>query len=273
MSPGTTSGKTRALVMRAAGVNCERETMLALEQAGARPDLLHLEQLIAAPARFDDYALLVLPGGFSYGDDIAAGRVLGFEMRTFLSDALARFVERGGHVLGVCNGFQVLVDTGLLEGVGLAPADRTIALTANVSGHYECRWVTLRTEPSRCVFLPAGLVLRWPAAHGEGRLVAKDRAAQQLLVDEGFAAVRYVDADGQPTERYPANPNGAPLGIAGLTNHNGRVLGVMPHPDRSYLPTHMPDWRRTLLERGALPDDGDGMIVFRQLVRVAQAEA
>jgi len=116
------------------------------------------------------------------------------------------------------------------------------------------------------------LTLRWPAAHGEGRLIARDPALAQYLLDEGFAALRYVDAAGQPTEQYPANPNGAPLGLAGLTDRSGRVLGMMPHPDRSYLPTHMPDWRRTLLERGSLPEDGDGMVVFREMVRVAKAE-
>ena len=123
------------------------------------------------------------------------------------------------------------------------------------------------------MFLPEGLTVRWPAAHGEGRLMTKDTGALKALLEEGFAAVQYVDAAGEPTERYPENPNGAPLGVAGLTNHNGRVLGVMPHPDRSYLPTHMPDWRRTQLERGQLPKDGDGMVVFREMVRAAAAEA
>jgi phosphoribosylformylglycinamidine synthase len=165
----------------------------------------------------------------------------------------------------------------VLVRLGLLPCtqgrlEEEVTLTHNLSNHYECRWVTLRTEKSRCAFLPAGLLLRWPAAHGEGRLVARDDAALQTLVDEGFAAVRYVDDAGRPTERYPENPNGARLGIAGLTNHDGRVLGVMPHPDRSYLPTHMPDWRSTQLERGSLPEHGDGMVVFREMVRAARAE-
>ena len=150
--------------------------------------------------------------------------------------------------------------------------DEEVTLTHNLSNHYECRWVTLRTQKSRCVFLPAGLTLRWPAAHGEGRLIARDARLQQVLLDEGYAALLYVDAQGQPTEVYPQNPNGAPLGFAGLTNKTGRVLGMMPHPDRSYLPTHMPNWRRTLLDTGVLPEDGDGMVVFREMVKVAKAE-
>jgi phosphoribosylformylglycinamidine synthase len=174
-------------------------------------------------------------------------------------------------VIGICNGFQVLVRLGLLP-CTRGTLDEEVTLTNNLSNHYECRWVTLKTQKSRSVFLPAGLTLRWPAAHGEGRLVARDAALQRLLVDEGYAVALYVDERGEPTERYPWNPNGAPLGIAGLTDRSGRVLGVMPHPDRSYLPTHMPAWRRTLLERGSLPDDGDGMVVFREMVRAAKAE-
>lgn len=261
----------KVLVLRAPGINCERETHHAFARAGGVPDYLHITQLLAAPERLDAFRVLAVPGGFSYGDDISSGRVLAQEMKARLGPRLLQFVARGGLVLGICNGFQVLVRLGLLPGTrgGL---EEEVTLTHNLSNHYECRWVTLRTTASRCTFLPAGLVLRWPAAHGEGRLIARDQALQQLLVDEGYAALRYVDERGEPTQRYPQNPNGAPLGIAGLTDSRGRVLGVMPHPDRSYLGTHMPDWRRTLLATGALPTDGDGMVLFREMVRVATAE-
>jgi phosphoribosylformylglycinamidine synthase subunit PurQ / glutaminase len=261
----------KILVLRAPGINCERETLHAFTRAGGAPSFLHIRQLLAEPAQLDAFRVIAVPGGFSYGDDISSGRVLAQEMRTRLGEGLLRFVDRGGLVLGICNGFQVLVRLGLLP-CTRGTLDEEVTLTHNLSNHYECRWVTLQTTKSRCVFLPAGLTMRWPAAHGEGRLVARDRGLQQLLVDEGFATALYVDAQGRPTEVYPHNPNGAPLGIAGLTNKNGRVLGVMPHPDRSYLPTHMPDWRRTLLANGSLPEDGDGMVVFREMVKVAKAE-
>ena len=261
----------RAMILRAPGINCERETHHAFARAGARPDYVHIRQLLDEPALLEAFRILAVPGGFSYGDDISSGRVLAQEMKSRLGERVLRFVERGGLVLGICNGFQVLVRLGLLP-CSQGRLAEEVTLTHNLSNHYECRWVTLKTQPSRCVFLPPGLLLSWPAAHGEGRLVARDAAAQRLLVEEGFVALRYVDGGGEPTERYPQNPNGAALGIAGLTNHNGRVLGVMPHPDRSYLPTHMPDWRRTQLERGGLPIDGDGMVVFREVVRVAQGE-
>lgn len=262
----------KILVLRAPGINCERETLHALARAGGAPEFVHIRQLLEAPQQLDRFAALAVPGGFAYGDDIASGRVLAQEIKHRLGDRLLQFVDRGGLVLGICNGFQVLVRLGLLPGTQRRLLEE-VTLTHNLSNHYECRWVDLKTTKSRCVFLPPDLRLRWPAAHGEGRLIARDPAQQQLLLDEGYAALLYVDAGGSPTERYPQNPNGAPLGIAGLTNHNGRVLGMMPHPDRSYLPTHMPDWRRTLLERGSLPEDGDGMVVFRELVRTAAAEA
>jgi phosphoribosylformylglycinamidine synthase len=262
----------KVLVLRAPGINCERETHFAFARAGGAPAYVHIQELLAAPDRLDDFAILAVPGGFSYGDDIASGRVLAQEMRGALGPRILQFLGRGGLALGICNGFQVLVRLGLLP-CTRGTLDEEVTLTHNLSNHYECRWVTLQTTKSRCVFLPPGLTLRWPAAHGEGRLVARDAALQRLLLDEGYATALYVDDQGRPTETYPQNPNGSPLGIAGLTDRTGRVLGVMPHPDRSFLPTHMPAWRRTLLERGSLPEDGDGMVVFREMVRTARAEA
>jgi phosphoribosylformylglycinamidine synthase subunit PurQ / glutaminase len=262
----------RILILRAPGINCERETHHAFARAGGSPEYLHIQRLLAEPKLLDRFQALAVPGGFSYGDDISSGRVLAQEMKGRLGDSVLRFVERGGLVLGICNGFQVLVRLGLLP-CTKGTLEEEVTLTHNLSNHYECRWVTLRTQKSRCAFLPEGLELRWPAAHGEGRLVARDDATQRLLLAEGYATALYVGPDGRPTERYPFNPNGAPLGIAGLTNRSGRVLGVMPHPDRSYLPTHMPQWRRTRIEQGVLPTDGDGMVVFRELVRIAKAES
>lgn len=261
----------KILVLRAPGINCERETHHAFARAGGDPAYVHIQQLLQQPDLLDRFRAIAVPGGFAYGDDISSGRVLAQEMRHKLGDRILRFVDRGGLVLGICNGFQVLVRLGLLP-CTQHKLEEEVTLTHNLSNHYECRWVTLQTQKSRCVFLPAGLLLRWPAAHGEGRLIARDPALQTLLLQEGYAALLYVDAQGKPTESYPANPNGAPLGFAGLTNKTGRVLGMMPHPDRSYLPTHMPNWRQTLLERGSLPEDGDGMVVFREMVKVAKAE-
>lgn len=211
---------------------------------------------------------VILPGGFAHGDYLRTGAMARFSP---IMREIRAFAARGGPVLGICNGFQVLVRLGLLP-CTRGKLEEEVTLTHNLSNHYECRWVTLRSEQSRCVFLEQGLTLRWPAAHGEGRLVPRDAQLAALLRDEGFAALRYVDEHGKPTTTYPQNPNGSPEAIAGLTDRTGRVLGMMPHPDRAFLPTHMPDWRRTLLENGELPLDGDGMGLFRAMVRVASAE-
>ena len=258
----------KVLVLRAPGINCERETAAAFARAGGAPELVHIRALLADPGQLERSAIVTVPGGFAYGDDIASGRVLANEMRHKLGDALLRFVERGGLVLGICNGFQVLVRLGLLP-CTRGKLEEQVTLTHNLSNHYECRWVTLRTQKSRCVFLPEGQTLRWPAAHGEGRLVPKDDKVAALLRDEGYAALCYVGPDGKATEQYPFNPNGAPAGIAGLTDHTGRVLGVMPHPDRAFLGHHMPDWRMRAIATGAVPEDGDGMGLFRSMVKVA----
>ncbi len=257
----------RALILRAPGINCERETFHSFELAGAAPEYVHVKQLLAEPDDLDRFSILAVPGGFAYGDDIAAGQVLANEMRNRIGPKLLEFVDRGGLVLGVCNGFQALVRLGILPRTCAGELDQQVTLMHNLSNHYECRWVTLKTRPNRCAFLEEGLTFRVPAAHAEGYLQARDEELAQLLLDEGFAAFVYVDENGQATTRYPHNPNGSPHGLAGLTDVTGRVLGLMPHPDRAYLPHHLPHWRRS-----GMPDEADGAAIFRAMVEVARAE-
>ena len=171
-TPTRNPGGVRALVLRSAGTNCDGETVRALELAGATTTLLHLNQLARDPAPLFEQQLLVLPGGFSYGDYVAAGRIFGLELRTRLLEPLQRFVAEGGFVLGICNGFQILVELGLF--LPDAPA-RSIALTDNASNRFECRWVTMRSEASAAKHLPPGELLPAPVAHGEGRFVVRDR--------------------------------------------------------------------------------------------------
>ena len=259
-------GLPRTLVLRTAGTNCDRETVLALEQAGSAVDVVHLHRLIEDPERLVRYAALVIPGGFSYGDDVAAGRVLGLELRHHLLPALRAFVERGGLVLGVCNGFQVLVDTGLLEGPEpAARSERAYALHANASNRFECRWVTLRAEPCACAWLEGGETLPMPAAHGEGRFLVRDAAALERLRARGQIALRYAAAgDASAPAEYPDNPNGSVDGIAGICDPSGRVLGLMPHPERNISPFHHPLWTR--LPRRS---EGEGLRFYRRMVEFA----
>jgi phosphoribosylformylglycinamidine synthase len=265
MTPPTS--QTRALVLRSAGTNCDGETVRALELAGARTSLLHLNALARDPARLFEHELLVLAGGFSYGDYVAAGRVFGFELATRLSEPLERFVSDGGHVLGVCNGFQILVELGLFQ----PGRPRTIALTDNASNRFECRWITLRSERCAADWLVPGELMPVPIAHGEGRFVTGTPAALDELFARGQVALTYADpahpsSVGAPAEplAYPLNPNGSVANIAGICDPSGRVLGLMPHPERNLAPWHHPQWTR-LGPRA----EGEGLPFYRRLVAAA----
>jgi phosphoribosylformylglycinamidine synthase len=253
---------TRALVLRAAGINCDAETVRALETAGAATELVHLDRVLERPKILDAFSLLVVPGGFSYGDDVAAGRLFGFELRLGLARELGAFVARGGFVLGVCNGFQVLVETGLLSGP--AGGERTIALANNESARFECRWITLRAEASACTWLVPGEILPAPIAHGEGRFIVRDDAALRRLEANGQIALRYVRADGSPARGFPDNPNGSVSDIAGICDPTGRVLGLMPHPERNLTPWNHPHWTRRPPRT-----EGEGLAFYRRLVEAA----
>lgn len=255
----------KALVLRNAGINCDAETVRALEDAGASADLVHFNLVAREPARFDDYQILVIPGGFSHGDDIAAGRIFATEMIHSVSGELKQFVERGGIVLGICNGFQVLVETGLIDQSFGRRAERKVALTDNASMRFECRWVYLRSEESACPFLVPGEIWPVPVAHAEGRFSVRDEVALEELRAAGQLALRYVTKDGNPAS-YPECPNGAIEEIAGVCDPTGRVLGLMPHPERNLTAFNHPLWTR-LGKRTR----GEGAAFFERLVDVAKA--
>lgn len=258
----------KVLVLRVPGINCERETHHAFGLAGGAPEFVHVKKLLEQPELLDQFKIFMVPGGYAYGDDIASGRVLANEIRRRMGDRMTDFIDRGGLALGICNGFQVLVKLGLLPRMGGDKLEQQVTVCHNLSNHYECRWVTLKSQPNRCTFLDDDLTIRLPAAHAEGYLMTRDADQHRLLDEEGYIALSYVDDQGQKTSDYPANPNGSPFGIAGLTDVTGRVLGLMPHPDRAYLPHHMPGWTSD-----GLSAKGDGMAVFEAMVRVARAES
>lgn len=229
----------RALVLRAAGINCDEETAFAWMTAGARAEQLHVNRLLDDPRRLGTYQVLTIPGGFSYGDDIASGKILANQLAHHLGDAIRSFVDRGGLVLGICNGFQVLVRLGLLPG---ADCGVPVTLTLNDSGRYEDRWVRVRAEAAHSPFLANGESYEFPVAHAEGKVVVDGGAAALSRLTSGRRiALRYVASDGGEP-RYPENPNGSAGNIAGLADATGRVLGLMPHPERNILSTHRPGW-------------------------------
>ena len=255
--------RPRAIVLRAPGTNCDEETADAWERAGARAETWHVARLLETPQALDAFQVLTIPGGFSYGDDLGAGRIFATRLGTVLNDALRRFHDRGGLILGICNGFQVLVKAGLLPG---GPARGAATLTHNDSGHFESRWVRLLPTPGRSPFLTDAEPIELPVAHGEGKFLLADESALAALESAGQVVLRYVDDRNRPTDEYPANPNGTPGALAGLCDPTGRIFGLMPHPERHVDPLHHPQWTR----RG-LAKEGDGLRIFRNAVQAVSA--
>jgi phosphoribosylformylglycinamidine synthase len=250
------------LILRAPGANCDGEAHFAFERAGAAVERVHVNRLRENPALLLAYQVLTIPGGFTYGDDVAAGKILANQLRSFLGDVLRRFRDDGKLILGICNGFQVLLKAGLLVPAveGVVPA----TLTSNASGKFEDRWVRLKANPGRCPFLYGYDQLEAPVAHGEGRFVCRDEATFRTLDAAGQLVLRYVDAAGKPGP-YPVNPNGSQGDVAGVCDETGQVLGLMPHPERHILPMQHPQWTRR-----PPAAEGDGLLLFRNAVRYFQ---
>ncbi len=287
----------RVLILRAPGTNCDEETAHAFSLAGALAERWHVNRVLESPGRLAEFQVLALPGGFSYGDDIAAGRILGNQIQHHLADVLEAFRASGKLILGICNGFQVLLKTKLLA----APDDRrpSATLTLNNSGRFEARWVRLGVQPGRCVFLQGIETMELPVAHAEGRFVARNADVFQSMEAAGQLVLRYLphecakslsqnhrglahfaessqqnvpvplSADGsgigakpQAAVGYPDNPNGAMGDVAGICDATGRVLGLMPHPERFVDPMQHPRWTREPAR-----ESGDGRRVFQNAVR------
>lgn len=253
--------KPRVLVLRAAGSNCDMETAYAFDLAGGRSDIVHINQVLSGTVHFRDYQILAIPGGFTYGDDISAGKVMGNQLKYLLADMLTEFHGSGKLILGICNGFQVLVKAGLLPKLDLR-AEQTVTLTNNDSGMYTDRWVYLRVNPGPCVFTQAmHEVIYIPIAHAEGKFVVSQPSVLQELTEAQQIVFQYVKPDRGAAE-YPWNPNGSVADIAGICDPSGRILGLMPHPERHIDPTQHPRWTRAGLAR-----EGDGLPLFRNAVR------
>jgi phosphoribosylformylglycinamidine synthase subunit PurQ / glutaminase len=268
------NSKVKALVLLAAGINCDGETALAFELAGAEADRIHVNDLIARPQLMRDYAILAIPGGFSFGDDIASGQVLARELKYRLAEPLRDFIDRGKLVLGICNGFQVLVKMGLLPaaatGSDVRPQTRgsaatfpgqQAALTFNSSARFEDRWVNLKVDPkSPCVFTK-GIeeLISVPVRNGEGRFIPESPESLARLKAGNQVVVRYVDPAGNPGG-YPINPSGSVDDIAGVCDPSGRVFGLMPHPEVFVRTTQHPRWTRG---EGRRPQ---GLSIFKNAV-------
>lgn len=254
----------KVAVLRAPGTNCDVETRAAFEQVGAQAEPVQLTELVARTKTLDDYRILAIPGGFSYGDDIAAGRLAANELKYRLRDQLDAFVKADKLVIGICNGFQILVKTGLLPG-GRPDAPQDVTLTWNDSGKFEDRWTCLKSEFSVCIWTQGiDEMLELPVAHGEGKFVPKDQHVLEQLVGFGQIVFHYCDRDEQEAG-YPWNPNGSVGNIAGICDPTGRIFGLMPHPERHAAGVQHPRWTREGAKQA-----GDGLHIFRNGVQWAE---
>jgi len=254
------------LVLSGFGINCEAETAHAFARVGSTPKVVHLNDLIAEPSLLESAQILAVPGGFSFGDDVASGRILANRLRYRLADPLRRFVEADNLAIGICNGFQVLAKMGLLPKLN-GEMRQEVTLTHNDSGRFEDRWVHLvRDADTRCVWLKGIDALELPVRHGEGKFVATDADQLARLQKGGCLALRYATSEGDPAAgQYPLNPNGSVDDIAALCDPSGRIFGLMPHPEAFVDRTHHPQWTRR-----SLPEEGAGLALFRNAVEHVQ---
>jgi phosphoribosylformylglycinamidine synthase len=264
--------KPKVLILRTAGTNCDAETDTAFQLAGAETALIHIQNLISEKVDLTDYQILAIPGGFSYGDDISAGILLAVEMKHKLTNALNRFVADGKLILGICNGFQVLVRTGLLPGINLSGSGRPettqqTTLAMNTSAKFECRWVDLATQESPCVFTKGiQTQIYLPVAHAEGRFTAPSDVLEELESNKQVV-FRYAKSE------YPHNPNGSDANIAGICDPTGRIFGLMPHPERFLMKWNHPRWTRLAETEGTCSEDGDGLAIFKNAVNYVKSHA
>ena len=252
--------KVKTLILRGPGTNCDVETVFAFEQAGSIVESAHINELVRREKPLSNYQIMVIPGGFTYGDDIAAGKILANELRLKFGEDIQRFVDDGRLILGICNGFQVLLKAGILPRC----RDETrqlLTLAANDSGKFECRWVYLRiNETTPCIFTQGISNMYLPVAHGEGKVLAEPGVTEKLNV-----VLYYTDEKGDILAGYPYNPNGSVGNIAGICDVSGRVFGLMPHPERFVRWTQHPKWVREPLR-----DYGDGLQIFINAVEWAK---
>lgn len=252
--------KPRVLILHANGTNRDLDISHAFELAGAQPEIIHLNQLRANKTNWQDYQILAIPGGFSYADVLGAGRIFALDLRTYFTDEMTAFIASGKPVIGICNGFQVLVKTGLLPNMQSKQID--VTLTFNAQGQFECRWATLLPQSKKCLWTEnLSEPIYCPVAHGEGNFTLQDSKLLNVLKQNDQIALCYAtDQQQLANSTYPFNPNGSIADIAGVCNLRGNVLGLMPHPENHILHYQHPRWTRG--ESGSL-----GLRLFENGVR------
>jgi phosphoribosylformylglycinamidine synthase len=259
--------KPNVLILHATGTNRDIDALQAIELAGGQPEIVHLNQLRLGQKHLADYQMLVLPGGFSYADALGAGRLLALDLKIYFAEQVTEFIAKGRPVIGICNGFQALVKSGILPALNKATQTPDATLTFNARGHFECRWVHLAPRSQNCLWT-RGLDqdIFCPIAHGEGNFTLSNPETLHELAHNDQIALVYTQPDGTPAQGdYPANPNGSIADIAGICNPTGNVLGLMPHPE-NHIFAHQNPWAsRGILEGSGLPLFTNGVNYAKQL--------
>ena len=253
--------RPKALILTGFGINCDYETEFAFNLAGAETRRIHLNDIISKRVFLDDFQILAFPGGFSFGDDIASGKVLANKFRYNLENELQKFINEGKIIIGICNGFQAMVKMGVLPGFNENYKEQRVTLTFNDSGRFEDRWVYLKVnQSSPCIFTKGIENLYLPVRHGEGKFISKDNETREMLNKSEQIVVQYTDENGKPAG-YPFNPNGSEDNIAGICDETGRIFGLMPHPEAFLFRTNHPRWTRE-----KIAEEGQGLQIFRNAV-------
>lgn len=266
----------KVLILSGYGLNCEEETLHAFEYAGLKGRIRHINDLIENPKELEDVQILAVPGGFSYGDDTGSGNAFAQKMKLALWEPVRRFVERDTLTIGICNGCQIVANLGLIPGIDKKYGERLVAVTYNMTARYQCRWIDLAVnENSRSPWLAGGGKLHIPVAHGEGRFMM-DESTLVALRKSNQVAISYIKPDGSAADgEFPFNPNGSQADIAGVTDESGRVLALMPHPERGMFTWQRDDYHelkdRAAREGRELPEESDGILVFRNAARYFKA--
>lgn len=262
--------KPGALILTGYGINCEEETAYAFNICGADSKIMHVNDIIENPDVLKEYQIFTFPGGFSYGDDAGSGKALANKIKNNLIDEFHSFVQRDTLMLGICNGFQVIANLGIVPALNAVIGEAEVSLEYNRTFRYECRWVDLKIEDSPSVFTKGIKMLHVPVAHGEGNFYTSDVLLRQIE-EENIVAMRYIKPDGSPANgEFPFNPNGSLKDIAAICDKTGRIMGMMPHPERNIFFTHRDDW--TYLKEKAkryntdLPERGEGLAIFKNAV-------
>ncbi|MFH1124886.1 MAG: phosphoribosylformylglycinamidine synthase subunit PurQ [Pseudomonadota bacterium] len=273
----------RALVLTGYGLNCDYETDYSLRLAGAESHRVHINELIrgttsGSPVGLDDFHILVFGGGFSWADDHGAGVLLASKLKFNMAEAMDRFIQQGKLIIGICNGFQSLVNLGLLPGFDRNYQERRIALTNNDSGNFVDTWVNLKTNPaSPCVFTRGLSTIELPVRHGEGKFYTSEEDLERLF-ENRQVVMQYANEKGKAAMgRWPMNPNGSLRDIAGVCDPTGRIFGLMPHPEAFNHYTNHPDWtrkREALVRQGKEleVEEGEGIKIFRNAVEYIREE-